>query len=72
MWKPPELKSQQWICSFLHMHPFRPSFKLAAWLPRSCRAPSQPAHRDAFNRMAPPLRLSGGSPDSRSGDAMEA
>ena len=47
------------------------SFKLAAWLPRLSRAPSQPARRDAFNLMVPQLRLSGGSPDSRSCDAVE-
>ena len=46
--------------------------KLAAWLPRLSRAPSHPARHDGLNVTAPPLRLSGGSPDSRSGDAKEA
>ena len=49
-----------------------PSFKLVAWLPRLCRAPSQLARRDGWNVMAPPLRLSGGTPDGRSGDADQA
>ena len=48
-----------------------PSFKLAAWLPRPSRAPSQPARHDELKPTAPSLRLSGDSPDSRSGDATD-
>ena len=50
----------------------QPSFKPAAWLPRISRAPSQLARRKIQNVTAPPLRLSGGSPDSRSGGVKEA
>ena len=55
------------------MHPITAvGCKPAAWLPRLSRAPSQLAHRDRLNVTAPPLRLSGGSPDSGSGGAKEA
>ena len=57
------------FCTCTHHNP---SFKLAAWLPRLCRAPSQPARHHGLNVTAPPLRLSGDSPDSRSGDADKA
>jgi len=50
----------------------QPSFKPAAWLPGLSRAASQLARRERLDLTAPPLRLSGGSPDSRSGDATEA
>ena len=50
----------------------QPSFKPAAWLPRLSRAPSQLSRRDRMNVTAHSLRLSGESPDSRSGDAKEA
>ena len=43
-----------------------------AWLPRPSCAPSQLACRDRLKVTAPPLRLSGMSPESRSGDAKEA
>ena len=60
-----------WKCSFRtcthHSRPLQP----AEWLPRLSRAPSQLSRRDLFDVTAPPLRLSGGSPDSLSGDAKE-
>jgi len=57
--------------AFCTCTPVKPSFKLAAWLPPS-RAPSLLARRGGWNVTVPPLRLSGGSPDSRSGDTKEA
>ena len=60
------------FCSFLHTCTHhQPSFKLATWLPSLSRAPSQPARCDILNLTAPPLRLSGESPDNRSGDAAD-
>ena len=69
----PRAKSWTRNCTFSpHALHRQPSFKPAAWLPRLSRAASQLARRERLDLTAPPLRLSGGSPDSRSGDATEA